>query len=218
MNSRTGKHRKTSRHSILFGLGAMNRIDQASIMQKYFQLLTTIIWHVGFSSGKWNPEKAGGRRRKAHGEIRWNGGKIPGKKAAKAGEKQRRAEEARCQEEEAKRGVGEEQRAREEQKRRRMEEEEKRKGEKENLKHEKCPWQRCFKRQTPWVEFKLAIEFRQRWRAVLPWVDTASRKCFTYPLFLLWLTSVSWDRWRSHEGDNLGRVWGCALLWLHLLA
>jgi len=37
---------RTGRHSILFGLGAMNRIDQASgklIMQKYFQLLTTII-------------------------------------------------------------------------------------------------------------------------------------------------------------------------------
>ena len=78
------KNRKTSRHGILFGLGAMNRIDQASgklIMQKYFQLLTTIIWHVGFSSGKWNTAKVGGRRRKAHGEIRWNRGQLP-KKAA----------------------------------------------------------------------------------------------------------------------------------------
>ena len=38
----------------LFGLDAMNRIDQASgklIMQKYFQLLTTIIWHVKYGKG-----------------------------------------------------------------------------------------------------------------------------------------------------------------------
>ena len=34
----------------LFGLGAMDRIDQASgklIIQKYFQLLTTIVEHAG---------------------------------------------------------------------------------------------------------------------------------------------------------------------------
>ena len=34
-----------------------------------------------FSSGRWNTEKAGGRRRKAHGEIRSNRGQLP-KKAA----------------------------------------------------------------------------------------------------------------------------------------
>ena len=101
INLKYSEHESTNRKTSedfatqypLFGLDAMNRIDQASgklIMQKYFQLLTTMIWHVGFSSG-------------------------PGKKAAKAGERQRRAEEARCQEEEAKRRAGEEQRAREEQ-------------------------------------------------------------------------------------------------------
>ena len=149
-------------------------------------------------------------RKRREEEIRWNGGQIRGKKVAKAAERQRRAEEARCQEEEAKRRAGEEQ------ERRCVEAEEKRKGEKEKLKHEKCPWQRCFKRQTLSVEFEIGgiSYWAQRWRAVRPWVDTASRKCLTYPL---WLTSVSWDRWRSHEGDNLGRVCGWALLWLHLL-
>ena len=161
-------------------------------MQRYFQLLTTIIWHVSFSSGKWNTDKAGGRNR-----LKWRPN----------------TRQKSCQEEEAKRRAGEEQ------ERRCMEEEERRKGEKEKLKHEKCPWQRCFKRQTLWVEFQIGeiSYWAQRWRAVRPWVDTASRKCLTYPLFLLGLTSVSWDRWRSQEGHNLGRVCGCALLWLHLL-
>ena len=40
-------------------------------------------------------KSGGGRRRKAHGEIRSNRGQLPGKKAAKAKERQRRAEEAR---------------------------------------------------------------------------------------------------------------------------
>ena len=53
----------------------------------------------------------GGRRPKAHGEIRPNRDQIPGKKAAKAAERQRSAEEARFQEEGAKWRAGEEQRA-----------------------------------------------------------------------------------------------------------
>ena len=211
------KNRKTSRPSILFGLGAMNRIDQASgklIMQKYFQLLTTIIWHVGFSSGKWNTAKVGGRRRKAHGEIRRNGGKIPGKSWGEAtthsGGKVRKTQNG---------GRG---RSSALERSRRVDEWRRKRRRKEQRKNwsMRSVHDRGTLNARLWVEFKLAIEFRQRWRAVLPWVDTASRKCLTYPLFLLWLTSVSWDqqvRWKSQEGDNLGRFWGCVLLWLDLL-